>query len=161
MKKNHIFIIMIVAMLLHTLSACLSQDDAKVDKENKKDEIVVKGLPAKSVVLIGTKEQAEGTKKDMEELIDPAEDIAINAWELYKKGNYSEAEKEALKAIGLSKHGIVKHTAHNTLLNIYEATNNYKLAIQEINWLLQHVNEYAKPDLLKKKAGFEQLLSKE
>ena len=40
----------------------------------------------------------------------------------------------------------------------YEATKRYELAIKEIDWLLDHVNEHAKPDLLKKKTDLEKLL---
>lgn len=110
-------------------------------------------------MFVGSPEEIS-KQKEMNELVDPVVDIVMNADDQYKKGNYGEAEKEALKALKLAKHGIVKHMAHNILMKTYETTKNYKSAILEIDWLLQHVNEYAKPDLLKKRAELEKLLNK-
>jgi len=118
----------------------------------------VKKLPQDGVMLIDTKEDIEGAKKAARELVDPANDYALEARRQYKQKQYDQAEQKALKAIKEAKHNIVRLSGHNTLLDIYEATKRYELAIKEIDWLLGHVNEHAKPDLLKKKAELEKLL---
>jgi len=145
---------------LCALSCHSAQDAAKDGKAKGENQIVVEGMPKNDAVLIGTKEQIEGTKKDMKELVDPAYDHAVLARKYYINKEYDEAEQECLKALELGKQGVVKTSAHRTLSYVYEATKKYDLAIKEIDWLLQHVNEYAKPDLLKKKAALEQMLSR-
>jgi hypothetical protein len=158
-KHIQIIVIFIGLIILGAISAC-SQDKSRDNNAKQKDKIIVDSLPEKGIMLVGNKKQVEGTKKSIKELIDPADDIAINAWELYKQKKYNEAEKEALRAISEAKQHIVKFSAHNTLLDIYEVTNNYDAAIKEIDWLLRNVNEPTKIGLIEKKKRFEKLLQK-
>jgi len=155
MKKVPHMLFMLV-LLPCVLSACSPKDVANNKKET--DKIVVDGMPENGVVFVGSKEQVEGAKKDMKELIDPAYDHAVLARRYYENKEYDKAEQKCLKALELGKQGVVKTSAHRTLSYVYEATKKYDLAIKEINWLLDHVNEHAKPDLLKKKADLEKLL---
>ncbi len=160
MKKYiQIIAIFIGLLILGTISAC-SQDKPKDNSAGQKDKIIVDTLPEKGIMLVGDKKQVEGIKKDIKELVDPADDIAINAWELYKQKKYRDAEIEALRAIREAKQHVVKFSAHNTLLDIYEATNNYDAAVKEIDWLLKNVNEQTKAGLIEKKKRFEELLLK-
>jgi hypothetical protein len=158
-KYTQVIAIFIGLIMLGTISAC-SQDKPKGNSARQKDKIIVDTLPEKGIMLVGDNKQVEGTKKDIAELIDPADDIAINAWELYKQKKYSDAEKEALRAIRGARQHIVKFSAHNTLLDIYEATNNYDAAVKEINWLLKNVNEQTKIMLIEKRKKIEELLQK-
>lgn len=160
MKKYiQVIAIFIGLIMLGTISAC-SQDKPKDNSTGQKDKIIVDTVPEKGIMLVGDKKQIEGTKKDIKELVDPADDIAINAWELYKQKKYRDAEIEALRAIREAKQHVVKFSAHNTLLDIYEATNNYDAAVKEIDWLLKNVNEQTKAGLIEKKKRFEELLLK-
>lgn len=154
MKGKYITLICIFSVISYAMSGCSSREDSKY----KNDKIVIDGLPKEGVVMVGTKEQVSGAKKDAKELIDPANDYAMEARRLYKQKQYDQAEQEALKAIMEAKHNIVRLSGHNTLLDIYEVTKKYALAIKEIDWLLSNVNEHAKPELLKKKADLEKLL---
>lgn|GEM_PF-2929720 len=162
MKKTIMVVIILSCSAILGISvACLLQTTSQKGNSSQSNEIMVESVSGKEIVLIGTKEQIERTKKDMKELIDPADDIAINAWELYKAKKYDEAEKEALKAIREAKQHIVKFSAHKTLLDIYEATDKHEAAINEINWLLDNVNEHAKPELLQCKERLQKLLQEQ
>ncbi|MCL5072122.1 MAG: hypothetical protein M1308_14720 [Actinobacteria bacterium] len=160
--KNKVLIIIFVIIAITTIGVLIYRDKYKMS-ETKKSKLVVDVSIDKDTkqgsMFIGSSEEASKLKES-DKLIDPVIDIATNAEEKYKKGNYAEAEKEALRAISLANHGIVKHIAHNTLLKTYEATNNYSAAITEIDWLLNNVNEQTKIGLIEKKKKFEELSQK-
>jgi len=159
--KSKALIIIFVIIAITTIGVLIYRDKYKMS-ETKKSKLVVGVSIDKDTkqgyMFIGSQEEASKLKES-DKLVDPVIDIATNAEEEYKKGNYAEAEKEALRAIKDANHGIVKHIAHNTLLKTYEATNNYGAAIKEIGWLLKNVNEQKKVELMEKKKRFEQLLS--
>ena len=159
-RRVFIITIIIISVVVGTLSACSAQKIPKETNELKKEKIVVDGLPEEGVMFVGTQEQVGKTKNDMKELIDPAYDNAILAREYYDKKDYVKAEQECLKALQLGKQGVVKASAHRTLSYIYEATERYDLAIKEIDWLLNNVNEYAKAELLQKRQKFQEMLTK-
>lgn len=147
--KRCLFIVCGVVVIIVSVVSISSCEQKP--KAIKSEGITVGGLPDKGIVIVGTKEQVEGTKKAMTKLIDPADDYAISARGYYNEGNYEKAEQECLKAIRLGKHKIVHISAHGTLLKVYEATKEYELAIKEINWLLENVSIHAKPGLIEKK----------
>lgn len=138
-------------------------------QEKIKNEIAVEAVASKdkkqAFILAGTPEEVARGKEmyeNMDKLVDPAYDRALNAWDLYKQEKYSEAEKEALRALKEARHDISRTSAHNTLLDIYEATKNYVGAIKEIDWLLDgHVNEYAKTELLERRQKLQKLLQEQ
>jgi tetratricopeptide (TPR) repeat protein len=158
--KFNIILSVILLTLLGISSDCLAQNTTRETNESEKDAIVVEGALEKGTIFVGTKDQIEGTKRSMKELMDPADDYAIRARDYYDRGDYDKAEQECLQALQLAKQGYVKTSAHRTLSYIYEKTKRYDLSIKEIDWLLQNVNEYAKPDLLKKKVELEKILHK-
>ena len=130
----------------------------KVNERNRQAGIIVSGVTsqkqAKGYLLIGSKNEVEGGRKmidSQDDVIDPAFSIVLDAERLYENGKYGEAEKEALEAIASAKHSIVTHSAHSTLLRIYEKTGRYEAAIKEIEWLLNVVNEQGRKDLLERR----------
>ena len=113
------------------------------------------------VTLIGTKTHIEGARTAMKELVDPAVNYVIAGRNYYDNGDLKRAEEECLKALKTAKHSDVFRLAHRTLLHVYEATNRYDLALQEIDWLLDNVNEHAKPELLQCKERLQKLLQEQ
>ncbi|MCM8782297.1 MAG: hypothetical protein NC828_04535 [Candidatus Omnitrophica bacterium] len=156
MKKHIIISCTILIIVSGVICSSCQQKPKDVVNESK---ITVKGVADKGMVFVGTKREIEDGKKGMEELTDPAYDIATTARKLFREGKYDEAEKEAIRAIDVAKHHIVIFSAHQTLLRIYEATVNYEAAIKEIDWLLKNVADYVKPELLQKREKFQEMLS--
>ena len=127
-----------------------------IETKTERSEITVDGQDG--IIFVGSKKEVETGKRNMKGLIDPADDYVMDARQYYRKGDYQKSEEYCKKGLREAKHNIVKLSGHNTLLDIYKATRRYNLAIQEIDWLLANVNEYAKPDLIKQKEKLQELL---
>jgi tetratricopeptide (TPR) repeat protein len=127
----------------------------------KTEKLTVDVSSEYGVTFIGTEKDVEGGKRAMGKLVDPADSIVLNARELFRNGKYVEAEREVLKALKLAKHSIVRHLAHHTLLEIYEKTDKYDLAIEEIDILLDYVNEQTKIELLQRKENLQKMFQEQ
>lgn len=157
--KKVMIVIFLCSMCLVT-SSCAQQKT----EDNVVTEEVHEETTNSTMIFSGTKEEVEAGKKMYEagkKIIDPAFDIVLLAERYYDKGDYEAALKETNKALKMSKSPIVDRAAHRNLLDIYKATEKYDLAIGEIDWLLDNVNEHAKPELLKKKEELQKLLSEQ
>jgi tetratricopeptide (TPR) repeat protein len=156
--KNKILIVGLILVAIF-LSFYLYQKSQIAS--GKTEKLTVDVSSEYGVTFIGTEKDVEGGKRAMGKLVDPADSIVLNARELFRNGKYVEAEREVLKALKLAKHSIVRHLAHHTLLEIYEKTDKYDLAIEEIDILLDYVNEQTKIELLQRKENLQKMFQEQ
>lgn len=160
MRKIY-FVFTTIFVTINVVLLCSCQKVQNDELKDKKRELVVDSQDG--IMHIGTKKDVEAGMRTLRDnsRLDPADDYVMSARRNYKKGNYKKAEQECLKALKTAKHKIVFSSAHRTLLNIYETTGEYELAIKEVDWLLEHVSVYAKPGLIEKREELQELLSQE
>jgi len=120
------------------LASCSNRATEDTEKQKIIDSPSVKW--GTTVYIVPGKKEAEGVKAMME-----AEGFKkINEWgdHLNKAGRYEEtknynlAEGEYTKALQLSPNKTDEGAARIGLSRIYEVTDRYQLAIQQIDWLL-------------------------
>jgi len=151
-----VFIAMLLMMGTFTLCSCHKMSgEETIDKGEELAVEIQDGF-----AYMGKKEDVEAGMRTIQKnsRIDPADDYVISARRSFREGDYSTAEKECLEALRTAKHKIVFSSAHRTLLNIYEITKRYELAIKEIDWLLENVSVYAKPELIEKRKKLQKII---
>jgi tetratricopeptide (TPR) repeat protein len=162
MQIQNILLYLITINICFALVSCAQESkEEPLTKDNLAMDVSFDKDKSTAYVFTGTKTQVEKGKSSFEyfqKRVDPALDIVLNAGDLSRNGKYDKAETEARRALAQSKTRVVDMLAHSRLLRIYEATKKYPQAIEEINWLLEHVNQYAKPALIEKKKQLQKIV---
>jgi tetratricopeptide (TPR) repeat protein len=78
-----------------------------------------------------------------------------------KKGKLDKAAEYYGKAINLSKTALNAFLSHKALAEIYEQKQQYRLAIQQLDWLIARSNNDAKKELFDKKNNLLKQVEKE
>jgi tetratricopeptide (TPR) repeat protein len=162
MRIQNIFLGLFITSICFVVTSCAQEvKEETLTKDNVAMDVSFNEDKSTAYVFTGTKTQVEKGKRSFEDFqkkVDPALDIVLKVEDYYKNGEYDRAEATAQRALEQSKTSIVNNLAHSWLLDIYEVTKKYPQAIEEINWLLEHVNQYAKPALIEKKKQLQKIL---
>lgn len=140
--------------------AIFTQAGCSAETENKKtgtiEQSSASGKPG--LVVITGKKEGEAMIEGLKE-IQPWADQIHKARAYEKAGDYRQAEIEYKRAIELSPDQPDQGVARSGLIRIYEASGKYKLAIEQIDWLLaQGLRQDVTDKLLAQKQTLEKLL---
>ncbi len=136
-------------------------------QDQSKDQGLTATLPSNAnrdttVYIVPGKKEAEGVKSMMES----DRFNKISTWGRYinqgigyeQAGKYEQAEVEFKKAIEVDKND--QGVPRRGLARVYEATGQYQLALEQINWLIQRTSRKDVLDeLIVRKQNLEKLLA--
>lgn len=156
MNKNILAIAFIFTLFIQV--GCSSQAEDKVIHK-KSEHVESSTAGSQKLVVFAGKKEGEAMIEGLKE-IQPWANQVKKAANYEEEDDYKQAEIEYLKAIELSPDKADQGVARSGLIRIYEATGKYKLAIEQIDWLLaQGLRKDVTDKLLAQKQNLEKLLA--